>query len=99
MMVLCCKVPIVLVSQNCLGNAHSLYTVRHKLSITTYYFRDAFRLQSFQKNNQFVIFCYPSLPLVCGTYQNVIWSFCRISTVSCIHQPLFLGETLKRAIA
>ena len=49
-----------------------------------------------QKNNQFVIFYYPSLLLVCWKYQNVIWSFCWISTVSCIHQPLFFRCSLKK---
>ena len=35
-----------------------------------------------QKDNQFVIFCFPSVP-------NVILHFCSSSTVSCIHPPPF----------
>ena len=49
MMVLCCKAPIVLVPQNCLGNAHSLYTVRHKLSITQTLFQRRFLFTKFSE--------------------------------------------------
>ena len=70
-----------------------LYTIRHKFSET-------FRAYKFlQKNNQFVLLCYPCLPVVCWAYQNAIWSFCLIYTVSCIHLPLFWGVPLKSVTA
>ena len=47
-----------------------------------------------QKNNHFVIYCYPSLSLVC----QIHWTLLLRSTVSCIHQTLFLGIPFKSVI-
>ena len=54
-------------------NIYSMTSVKHHPNIISETF---FVYKFLQKNNQFVIFCYPSLPLVCYTYQNAIWPFC-----------------------
>ena len=60
------------------------YTVRNKLSETFFVYK------FLQKNNRFLKFCYPCLPLVCWTYHNAIWSFCWISTVA-VYTNLYVG--------
>ena len=64
---------------------HSVKVKHHPNFISETFFTYEF----FQKNNQFVIFCYPSLCLVCQAYQNTILRYCVCSTVSVSNDPYF----------